>query len=455
MNVWRRGRDSNPRYSCPYTGLANLRLQPLGHLSAPRQDNPAAAANSQSPRSALLGAHLDLLALRISTCLRCARASSNTSPKRRSCSAPSLVRARITSALAPLASGTRAENAPCASSDAGTPARRRRARLDPDRLGHRQLDRVEEVRGDTTAAGRAGRCRARARARARHERGVFGGEATERHPVKRRAARADARGRAQQRIVGARARRSRRAARRRRPSRSRRAPSGARLASASQRRVERVRERGAATPAERREMRRERGVDRARSPTLQASSRRAPRGSPPAASSDTRAPRSAPRPGAARARARTRARPRPAPRTRPRARRGRRAAPRRSRCPRGRRRRRCRAAPRTARGGRTTAPSAGDDDRDRGAALARRAPIFGAARHHLGVEHLERAPSGHAIARAARGSASAARSRAGPPPRSGSSARGTRGWVGCGRQAPLWRSYASTSIVSVPQSPPS
>src|SRR2546423_13449557 len=33
---WRRGRDSNPRYSFgPYTGLANQRLQPLGHLSQP------------------------------------------------------------------------------------------------------------------------------------------------------------------------------------------------------------------------------------------------------------------------------------------------------------------------------------------------------------------------------------------------------------------------------------
>src|SRR5437879_8899594 len=33
---WRRGRDSNPRYSFgPYTGLANQRLQPLGHLSRP------------------------------------------------------------------------------------------------------------------------------------------------------------------------------------------------------------------------------------------------------------------------------------------------------------------------------------------------------------------------------------------------------------------------------------
>src|ERR1700694_2275201 len=45
---WRRGRDSNPRYSFgPYTGLANQRLQPLGHLSstrckhAPTGDRPA------------------------------------------------------------------------------------------------------------------------------------------------------------------------------------------------------------------------------------------------------------------------------------------------------------------------------------------------------------------------------------------------------------------------------
>jgi hypothetical protein len=39
---WRRGWDSNPRYSFwPYTGLANQRLKPLGHLSV---GMPAAAA---------------------------------------------------------------------------------------------------------------------------------------------------------------------------------------------------------------------------------------------------------------------------------------------------------------------------------------------------------------------------------------------------------------------------
>ena len=33
---WRREGDSNPRYGFwPYTGLANQRLQPLGHLSKP------------------------------------------------------------------------------------------------------------------------------------------------------------------------------------------------------------------------------------------------------------------------------------------------------------------------------------------------------------------------------------------------------------------------------------
>src|SRR5436305_11708561 len=30
---WRRERDSNPRYGCPYTHFPGVRLQPLGHLS--------------------------------------------------------------------------------------------------------------------------------------------------------------------------------------------------------------------------------------------------------------------------------------------------------------------------------------------------------------------------------------------------------------------------------------
>jgi hypothetical protein len=32
-DIWRRGRDSNPRYHSWYTPLAGERLQPLGHLS--------------------------------------------------------------------------------------------------------------------------------------------------------------------------------------------------------------------------------------------------------------------------------------------------------------------------------------------------------------------------------------------------------------------------------------
>ncbi len=32
-SVWRRGRDSNPRYGLTYTHFPGVRLQPLGHLS--------------------------------------------------------------------------------------------------------------------------------------------------------------------------------------------------------------------------------------------------------------------------------------------------------------------------------------------------------------------------------------------------------------------------------------
>ena len=37
ISSWRRGRDSNPRYGFPYADLANLCLQPLGHLSGTRE----------------------------------------------------------------------------------------------------------------------------------------------------------------------------------------------------------------------------------------------------------------------------------------------------------------------------------------------------------------------------------------------------------------------------------
>lgn len=40
---WRREGDSNPRYGFwPYTGLANQRLQPLGHLSTGRHSETSA-----------------------------------------------------------------------------------------------------------------------------------------------------------------------------------------------------------------------------------------------------------------------------------------------------------------------------------------------------------------------------------------------------------------------------
>ncbi|CAH1685927.1 hypothetical protein CHELA17_64751 [Chelatococcus asaccharovorans] len=36
IDIWRRERDSNPRYGCPYTRVPGVRLQPLGHLSSAR-----------------------------------------------------------------------------------------------------------------------------------------------------------------------------------------------------------------------------------------------------------------------------------------------------------------------------------------------------------------------------------------------------------------------------------
>ncbi len=49
---WRRGRDSNPRYGFPYAGLANLCLQPLGHLSVRHRQPPARAARIPSEAGA-------------------------------------------------------------------------------------------------------------------------------------------------------------------------------------------------------------------------------------------------------------------------------------------------------------------------------------------------------------------------------------------------------------------
>ena len=46
---WRRGRDSNPRSSCPLTPLAGARLQPLGHLSNPDKRNQGRRSPTRNP----------------------------------------------------------------------------------------------------------------------------------------------------------------------------------------------------------------------------------------------------------------------------------------------------------------------------------------------------------------------------------------------------------------------
>ena len=59
---WRRGRDSNPRYALrAYNGLANRRLQPLGHLSGAMDmpQRPAVGqANQPSPQVVVETGHL-------------------------------------------------------------------------------------------------------------------------------------------------------------------------------------------------------------------------------------------------------------------------------------------------------------------------------------------------------------------------------------------------------------
>src|SRR5207237_4435598 len=51
---WRRERDSNPRYGCPYTRSPGVRLQPLGHPSMPVFRG--AAEGSERPPDAQCGA---------------------------------------------------------------------------------------------------------------------------------------------------------------------------------------------------------------------------------------------------------------------------------------------------------------------------------------------------------------------------------------------------------------
>src|SRR5205085_11942449 len=59
---WRRERDSNPRYGCPYTRSPGVRLQPLGHPSMPVFRG--AAEGSERPPDAQCGAaRMDELSL--------------------------------------------------------------------------------------------------------------------------------------------------------------------------------------------------------------------------------------------------------------------------------------------------------------------------------------------------------------------------------------------------------
>ena len=50
--IWRRERDSNPRYGFPYTHFPGVRLQPLGHLSSASADRSARRREGgpESPR---------------------------------------------------------------------------------------------------------------------------------------------------------------------------------------------------------------------------------------------------------------------------------------------------------------------------------------------------------------------------------------------------------------------
>jgi hypothetical protein len=53
--AWRRERDSNPRYGCPYTRFPSVRLQPLGHPSGTRiraHYSPGSGADNSRSRPA-------------------------------------------------------------------------------------------------------------------------------------------------------------------------------------------------------------------------------------------------------------------------------------------------------------------------------------------------------------------------------------------------------------------
>ena len=53
---WRRGRDSNPRYSCPYVAFRVRCFRPLSHLSAEAKPKPKGPGASRGRRLAKQGA---------------------------------------------------------------------------------------------------------------------------------------------------------------------------------------------------------------------------------------------------------------------------------------------------------------------------------------------------------------------------------------------------------------
>src|ERR1051325_4688533 len=60
--VWRRERDSNPRYGFPYTRSPGVRLQPLGHPSTPAFCG-AAEGNERAPDAQSSACRADGLSL--------------------------------------------------------------------------------------------------------------------------------------------------------------------------------------------------------------------------------------------------------------------------------------------------------------------------------------------------------------------------------------------------------
>jgi hypothetical protein len=95
--IWRREGDSNPRYGfTPYNGLANRRLQPLGHPSAWRVHGVCTAASRACPGQRQTMHHIGGVSPSFPTPIRCATRE------------PSASRTAVTITCAPGASIARA-----------------------------------------------------------------------------------------------------------------------------------------------------------------------------------------------------------------------------------------------------------------------------------------------------------------------------------------------------------